>query len=61
MPVEARVTELKTQKTKASVSAFPRAKSCLYLKRLSDLHQPTLRKLIAEPVRHMKQRHATAG
>ena len=30
-------------------------KSCLYVRRLSDIHQPTLRKLIAASVRHMKR------
>jgi hypothetical protein len=32
-------------------------KSCLYVKRLSDLHRPTLRKLITESVRHMRRRY----
>jgi hypothetical protein len=30
-------------------------KSCLYIKRLSDVHQPTLKKLIRESVKRMKQ------
>lgn len=30
-------------------------KSCLYVKRLSDLHEPTLKKLISESVKRMKQ------
>lgn len=32
-------------------------KSCLYVKRLSDLHLPTLRKLITASVRHMRKRY----
>ena len=28
-------------------------KCCLYVKRLADLHQPTLRQLIQQSVRHM--------
>ncbi len=30
-------------------------KSCLYVKRLSDVHEPTLKKLIRESVKHMKK------
>jgi hypothetical protein len=30
-------------------------KSCLYIKRLSDIHVPTLKKLIRESVKRMKQ------
>ena len=30
-------------------------KSCLYIKRLSDVHAPTLKKLIRESVKRMKQ------
>lgn len=29
--------------------------SCLYLKRLSDVHQPTLKKLVAASVKHIRQ------
>lgn len=32
-------------------------KSCLYLKRLSDVHEPTLKTLIRESVKHMKKLH----
>ena len=32
-------------------------KSCLYVKRLADLHGPTLRKLIRESVRHMRRKY----
>jgi hypothetical protein len=31
------------------------SKSCLYIKRLSDVHVPTLKKLIRESVKSMKQ------
>ncbi len=31
------------------------AKSCLYIKRLSDVHVPTLKKLIRESIKTMKQ------
>lgn len=30
-------------------------KSCLYIKRLSDVHLPTLKKLIRESVKHVKK------
>jgi hypothetical protein len=33
--------------------------SCLYFRRLSDLHQPTLRALIEKSVRDMRKRHKT--
>jgi hypothetical protein len=32
-------------------------KSCLYIKRLSDVHLPTLRKLVAASVKHMLATH----
>lgn len=32
-----------------------RGKSCLYIKRLSDIHIPTLKKLIKESVKHTKK------
>ena len=31
------------------------SKSCLYIKRLSDIHVPTLKKLIKESVKHMNK------
>jgi hypothetical protein len=34
--------------------------SCLYLKRLADVHLPTLRKLIAEGYKVMKKTHGGA-
>jgi len=33
-------------------------KSCLYIKRLEDIHLPTLKKLIQQSVAHMKQTSA---
>jgi hypothetical protein len=30
-------------------------KSCLYIKRLSDVHEPTLKKLVRQSVKRMKQ------
>ena len=39
----------------AKLGPHSTGKSCLYVKRLSDLHQPTLRKLIAASIRYMKQ------
>jgi hypothetical protein len=35
--------------------------SCIYVKRLSDLHRPTLKKLIAASVRHTKRMHVPAA
>ena len=32
--------------------------SCLYIKRLEDVHQPTLKKLIKESVKYMQKRHS---
>ena len=31
--------------------------SCLYIKRLDDIHLPTLKKLVRESVKHMKKMH----
>ena len=36
-------------------------KSCLYIKRLSDVHLPTLRKLVAASVTHMRKAHPAAA
>lgn len=33
-------------------------KSCLYIKRLSDVHMPTLKKLITQSVKYMKKKYA---
>jgi hypothetical protein len=35
--------------------------SCLYVKRLSDLHMPTLKKLIVASVKHTKRMHVPAA
>ena len=42
------------------LGTFTNAKSCLYIKRLSDVHVPTLKKLIQASVKHMKQTHPVA-
>ncbi|HQR36715.1 MAG TPA: DUF1801 domain-containing protein [Blastocatellia bacterium] len=36
---------------------FTCGKSCIYIKRLSDLHLPTLKKLIKASVKHMLKTH----
>jgi hypothetical protein len=36
-------------------------KSCIYIKRLSDLHRPTLKKLVTASVKHLKRISAPAG
>ena len=33
------------------------AKSCLYIKRLDDIHLPTLKKLVSESVKYMKKKY----
>jgi hypothetical protein len=33
-------------------------KSCLYFKRLSDVHTPTLKKIIAQSVKYLKKKYA---
>ena len=33
------------------------AKSCIYIKRLDDIHLPTLKKLVRESVKQLKKRH----
>jgi hypothetical protein len=38
---------------------YSRSKSCLYIKRLSDVHLPTLEKLIHESVTHMIKTNVT--
>jgi hypothetical protein len=38
-----------------------RGVSCIYVKRLSDLHMPTLKKLIAASVKHTTTMHVPAG
>ena len=41
----------------AALGTHSCGKSCLYIKRLSDVHLPTLRKLIAASVKHMQATH----
>jgi hypothetical protein len=38
---------------------YKTGKSCLYIKRLSDIDEKTLEKLIAESVRNMRKRYET--
>ena len=39
------------------LGTFTCGKSCIYVKRLSDLHQPTLKKLITASVKHLRKTH----
>lgn len=39
----------------ARLGKHSRGKSCLYVKRLSDVHRPTLRRLIEASVRHVRR------
>lgn len=39
----------------AKLGKHSRGKSCLYIKRLSDVHMPTLRRLIQSSVNHLKR------
>lgn len=41
----------------AKLGPHSTGKSCLYVKRLSDLHLPTLKKLISQSVKHIKKRY----
>lgn len=36
---------------------FSTAKSCLYIKRLDDIHLPTLKKLVSESSKYMKKKY----
>lgn len=38
----------------ATLGTFTTGKSCLYIKRLADVHLPTLKKLVAASVAHMR-------
>jgi hypothetical protein len=40
-----------------NLGKFKSAGGCLYINKLSDIHLPTLKKLIATSVRDMKKRH----
>lgn len=44
----------------AGLGKYTHAKSCLYIKRLSDIHLPTLKKLVRASVQHMIKKHAPA-
>jgi hypothetical protein len=37
----------------AKLGKCTRGKGCIYIKRLSDIHKPTLEQLVQESVRHM--------
>lgn len=39
------------------LGTFTCGKSCIYVKRLSDLHQPTLKKLITASVKQLRKTH----
>jgi hypothetical protein len=39
----------------AKLGKYSNGKSCLYIKRLSDVHEPTLKKLIRESIKTMKK------
>jgi hypothetical protein len=41
-----------------TLGKYKTAKSCLYIKRLDDIHLPTLKKLIRQSVKHMTQASA---
>ena len=41
----------------AKLGKHTTGKSCLYLKRLDDVHLPTLKKLVQQSVKHMRQAH----
>ena len=42
-----------------SLGKYKAGKSCIYVKRLDDLHLPTLKKLIRESVEHVAQKHSS--
>jgi hypothetical protein len=44
----------------AKLGPHKTAVSCLYIKRLSDIHLPTLKKIITASVKHMKKTYAAA-
>ena len=43
----------------AKLGKYTTAKSCLYIKRLSDVHLPTLKKLVQASVKHMIKTHSS--
>lgn len=42
----------------AKLGKHKTGKSCLYIKRLDDVHLPTLKKLVASSVKHMRQKYS---
>ena len=42
----------------AALGKYKTGKSCLYIKKLDDIHLPTLRKLVRQSVRHMRKANA---
>jgi hypothetical protein len=40
-----------------SLGKFKAGKGCLYLKRLDDIHIPTLKKLIQHAVTHLRKKY----
>jgi len=44
---------------KQKLGKFETGVACLYIKRLSDVHVPTLKKLIKKSARHMAKTHPT--
>jgi hypothetical protein len=42
----------------ARLGKYTHAKSCLYIKRLSDVHLPTLKELVNTSVQHMLKTHS---
>ena len=45
----------------AKLGTFKTGKSCLYVKRLDDVHLPTLKKLLRRPVRYLATYEPTYG
>ncbi|MEM7708800.1 MAG: DUF1801 domain-containing protein [Pseudomonadota bacterium] len=43
------------------LGTFKTGKSCLYVKRLEDVHLPTLKKLITKSYRHIKKKYASTA
>ncbi len=45
------------EKLLAQLGKYSRAKSCLYIKKLSDIHLPILEKLIQASVKHISEKY----
>jgi hypothetical protein len=45
----------------AKLGKYSGGKSCIYVKRLDDVHMPTLRKLVVESVKHLRQTYPPAS